>query len=255
MAPPAEPLRAALAALPARFRAAVRWLALFEDGVFDQTLGIVLDLASEERMTFVRALLDAGLVTREVAWLRFRPGLAALLAEELERETTPEERAEHWERAVSAYVELAQFLNELQAAGQPEAAGFLAVRELPNLRRAVDHLLETADDDPSRIEQAAGVARDLQSLRDAVIGRTPAQALADDIVAALGRGDADAALAQLEEVAGHPEAPAWLRRIAPAFGAVLRGEKDAARAWLALLPAEDAAALAQLLETQGSEEA
>jgi hypothetical protein len=245
----ADPLlRAAVAAIPERFRGVARWLALFREGAFDQTLGIVLDLEPEDLDALCQALEDAGLVHREVAWLRFRGGLTEVLREELEATTTEAERAAMRERVVAAYVDLARFLDELQAGGQTEPAGFLAVRELPNLRAAAEHLLAAAAHDPPRAAQAAELTRHIQSLRDSILGpRPPAEILADDVAAARARGAATAALAQLEEVAHHPQAPDWLRRVAPAFAAVLHGNVAAARAQLALLPAEEAAAVARLL--------
>lgn len=156
-------LRLSLDRLPRRFRDKLPVLGLLRAGVFDQTMGLILDLPEAERDALTDALVARALAHREGPYLRFHPALPHFLEAELR--ATPDVDVEAaWRRVVAAYVPLVAFLYQQRFGEQGATAVALAVRELPNLLRVLDHLAREAEASPESLDVAIGFATRLESL-------------------------------------------------------------------------------------------
>jgi tetratricopeptide (TPR) repeat protein len=128
-------------------------LALFEGGTMEQVLLLVTEIPEIEWAKLRPALEQAALLTVEqipgftVPFLRFHPVLALYL-----RSQVGADDANLRERYIRVYCEVAIYLNQQDISNAPGVRAVLP-RDLPNLRRAVELLLETG-----RVNEASHTA-------------------------------------------------------------------------------------------------
>jgi len=134
--------------LSAKQRKLLPHLALFEGGASEDNVLEITQVAETERMKLRSALEQAALLMAEqvhesdpIPFLRFHPVLIPFL-----RSQTGAGDAELRERYVRRYLSLAKYLYN-QDDHNPQATRALVQLELPNLRRALEILLESGDNE------------------------------------------------------------------------------------------------------------
>jgi len=126
----------------------------------------LLGWALPQVLALAEALAARGLAHIELGrtYLRFHPALAAVLEAELRAGQPPEAVAAAWGRTVQVYRGMASGLNGMRGGEQGQVAIGLAVRELLNLLRALNHLADAAGEAPTAIDAAIGCATALEGL-------------------------------------------------------------------------------------------
>ena len=154
--------------LPEEQRAFLPRLAVFEGGALESELLAITQTPQAEWARLRPALEQAALLVAEqvheamaVPFLYFHPVLLPSLRQEVETTGGEEERALR-ERYAHRYASLAEFL-EREAYQHPETVYALVRREMPNLRKALELLLQT-DELEAASRVAANLARFLSNL-------------------------------------------------------------------------------------------
>ncbi|MBK8900759.1 MAG: tetratricopeptide repeat protein [Anaerolineaceae bacterium] len=131
-------------------RAALPALAVFQGGCMELELLAIVEIDEEQWRVARSELEQAALVRLESLpgigppFLHFHPTLLPYLATQLDATRRAELETKYWQR----YYALASYLYQTDTQN-PHQARAIAVRELPNLRRALDLALAAAQADPA----------------------------------------------------------------------------------------------------------